>query len=178
MKHIDTAKFAIVSAVAATSVYLTMIFWTLDHLRTVAGAPPFDMRPFGYSGLEARQLLTALGEQGRNFYLTHQIPLDLIYPTLLALTLVSLLRLCARKIGQTRLIQIGILATVFAAAFDYLENALVAAMLFEGPGTTEILVRFASSATMLKSLTTTGALLILLLVCINVLKYPCRRAQI
>jgi len=174
MKQLGSAKFTIVSSAAAASVYLVMIFWTLQHLRQVAGVPPFDMQPLGYSVLEARQLLTALGKQGRHYYLTYQIPLDLIYPALLALTLISILRWSAGRAGFPRAIRAGIPLALGAATLDYLENAFVAAMLIEGPGCSEILIRLASAATMLKSLATTAALIAVLLVCTSILwRYIC-----
>lgn len=174
MKHVGTAKFTIVSGAAAASVYLVMIFWTLHHLRQVAGVPPFDMQPFGYSVLEARQLLTALGEQGRHYYFAYQIPLDLIYPALLALTLISILRWSAGRAGFPKAIRAGVSLALCAASLDYLENAFVAAMLIEGPGSSEVLIRLASLATLLKSLATTAALIVVLLVCTSILwRYIC-----
>lgn len=77
---------------AATGIYLSMIYGSLTHLEGLSGQRPFDMRPGGYTFSQAHSLLDALGVSGRGFYLTRQIPLDLIYPALLALTLVSSLR--------------------------------------------------------------------------------------
>lgn len=51
----------------------------------------FDLSPTGYSFLYANELLDALGAEGRNLYLYQQIPLDFIYPGLLAVSYCLLL---------------------------------------------------------------------------------------
>jgi hypothetical protein len=57
--------------------------------------------PMGYDESYARHLLDRLGEQGRRYYLTRQIPLDAIYPALLAIWLIALWRYLADKVGLT-----------------------------------------------------------------------------
>ena len=79
-------KIAIGAALLAASVYFTMVSVTLAHLAAVSGQMPFDMRPFGYGPIDAAMLLDALGADGREYYLSFQIPLDTLYPALLALT--------------------------------------------------------------------------------------------
>ena len=46
----------------------------------------FDMSPMGYSYIQAIELLTALGIDGRNAYLTIQLPRDFIYPGMFAVS--------------------------------------------------------------------------------------------
>ena len=68
---------------AALSVYALMMLITLARLLEMSGGiPVFDMMPAGYDNEYALSLLTALGSDGRNYYLWRQIPLDLIYPAL------------------------------------------------------------------------------------------------
>ncbi|WP_108862472.1 hypothetical protein [Ruegeria sp. Alg231-54] len=73
----------------AASVYFALVRITLVHLEFVSGQTPFDMRSFGYDPADAAELLGGLGMDGRKYYLTLQIPLDTLYPSLLALTLSS-----------------------------------------------------------------------------------------
>jgi hypothetical protein len=50
------------------AVYLTMVLWSLPHLREMAGGlAAFDLRPTGYSPAEAKAVVSALGTAGADF---------------------------------------------------------------------------------------------------------------
>src|SRR6056297_3263692 len=115
-------KIAIGAALLAASVYLAMISVTLAHLEFVSGQTPFDMRPFGYAPADAAELLGGLGKDGRKYYLTRQIPLDTLYPALLALTLSSTICWFGRRMPNSGLVRLGVTLAVGSALFDYLEN--------------------------------------------------------
>ena len=157
MKIGHSGKAAILFGLGAMTIYLVMVLGTLRYLTDLAMVPPFDLRPTGYSPADAAVLLNALGETGRQFYLTRQIPLDTLYPALLALTLISTLRWLAAKFGPTLITRIGVPLAILAATFDYLENLGIGLMLLVGAEPT--LVQAASTATMLKSALTTAAML-------------------
>ncbi len=148
---------------AAAAFYLLMIFVTLAHIETLSGLRPFDMRPGGYSAEEANALLSALGSGGRRFYLMRQIPLDLAYPALMALTLVSLLKWLGSHAVNHRLVQIGIWCAIWAALADYLENAGICLMILTWPEISANTVMATSVASIAKSGFTTAAVLIVLL---------------
>jgi hypothetical protein len=139
----------------AMAVYLTMILWSLPHLQqTAGGRVVFDLRPMGYQPTEARALVTALGEEGRAYYLNVQQRLDTAYPALLAVVLALAFRLLARGWLVWALTAFAVLATVF----DYLENGAVAVLLRAGPeAITDTMVESASRWTLLKSATATVA---------------------
>ena len=80
---------AVSSGLAAATVFCLMTTVTLSNIEAISGQVPFDMRPLGYGPQDAVTLLKSLGVEGRSYYLTHQIPLDTVYPALLALTLVT-----------------------------------------------------------------------------------------
>ncbi len=61
--------------------YLVMVLWSLPQLRA-AGLVPFDLRLCGYSPVEARAYLEALGPDQRAFYVGVQHRLDLVFPGL------------------------------------------------------------------------------------------------
>lgn len=153
--------------VVATTVtnYLTMVLWSLPHVSELAdGSMPFDMRPFGYSFDDALVFLSAIDDQGRDFYLDTQQLLDSMYPALFAITVaIPLVRLVPRYWGW-------MLAVVAIAAgiFDYLENRAVAVLLTTEPDlVTETMVYTANNWTLAKSISTTiasVALLVALLV--------------
>lgn len=113
--------------------YAVMVTWSLPIIADAAGGLiPFDMRPLGYGVDEAKVFLTALSDEGREFYLTIQHRLDLAYPAMLAFVL------GAGGMGLThaRFRWVGC-GTAFAAIVgtlaDYSENRAVARLLKGDP---------------------------------------------
>jgi hypothetical protein len=140
------------SLLAAVAVYLALVLWSLPRIEAAAnGLTPFDLRPFGYSGEEARAFLSALTDAGRAQYAGPQRWLDMVYPALLALTLVlGIFRFGARFPLAGRVLLSAV--AVAGSAFDYLENARVAAMLALPPAeVTDAMAAAASQATVAKS---------------------------
>jgi len=163
-KHIGLT--AISFATIATLIYLLMINVTLAHIETLSGHAPFDMRPFGYSPADAAALLDALGAEGRAYYLSHQIPLDTLYPASLALTLICTILWFGQSMSHRAHLAAGILLSLGAALFDYAENLTIIALIWNWPDTPTLLVNAASAATLLKSALTTLAVLQTLLIAI------------
>ncbi|MFK7874743.1 MAG: hypothetical protein AB8B71_03035 [Paracoccaceae bacterium] len=147
---------------AAAGFYLLMIFGTLAHIETLSGLRPFDMRPGGYSAELANSLIDALGPSGRWYYLTRQIPLDLVYPSLMALTLISLFKWLGSRDVSQRLVRIGTWFSIAAAIADYLENVGICLMILSWPEISANTVLAASAASIVKSGLTTTAVLIVL----------------
>ena len=164
-KHIG--KVAVVSGLIGASIYLLMINVTLAHIETVSGHVPFDMRPFGYSTIDAEMLLEALGEEGRKYYLSHQIVLDTLYPFMLSLTLIATICWFGQNMQNRQLIRFGITLSVGSALFDYAENLGITTMVWSWPEVSVPLVYATSSATILKSVLTTLAVLTTFLVGLN-----------
>lgn len=159
MKIGYSGKAAVLFGLGATIIYLVMVLGTLKHLTDLAVVLPFDLRPAGYSQADAAVLLEALGEAGRQYYLTRQIPLDTLYPSLLALTLISTLRWRAVRFGPTLMTRTGGPLAILAAAFDYLENLGISTMLLTGPESDPSLINATSTATIMKSASTSVAIL-------------------
>ena len=148
---------------AAIGIYLIMINVTLAHIETLSGLRPFDMRPGGYSHEQAQSLLDALGANGRRYYLTRQLPLDLAYPALMALTLISTLKWLASRGANQRLVQVGVWLSFGAAMADYLENAGICTMILSWPDPSANIVLAASVASIAKAgLTTVASLTVIL----------------
>lgn len=152
-------RLAIGFGFAATCIYFVMINITLKHIETLTGLIPFDMRPGGYSLEQANALLNALGAEGNRYYLTRQIPLDLIYPALMAITLISILKWLAAKHVARILTNIGVWLSLGAAVADYLENAGIVMMILNWPEPQTYLVHAASTASIAKAGLTTLAVL-------------------
>jgi hypothetical protein len=112
------------------AVYLLMVFWSLPFIAGQAGGQvPFDLRPGGYSGDEARAFLTALSAEGRAFYQGTQHWLDLVYPPLMAVSL----GWAALSLMRRRWAIVVTLMAAGAAVSDWAENAAVAVLLRADP---------------------------------------------
>jgi hypothetical protein len=164
-KHIG--MIAVGSGLIAASIYVLMISVTLAHIEAVSGQIPFDMRPSGYGPTEATALLDALGVDGRGYYLSRQIALDTIYPAMLALTMVAAICWLGQRVPNRKFVRFGIAFSVVGAMFDYVENFGIIAMIWSWPEVSVPLVYAASSATILKSVSTTLAVILVLLMGFN-----------
>jgi hypothetical protein len=161
-KHIGL--IALGAGILSTALYVLMINVTLAHIEAVAGQVPFDMRPFGYGSSEAATLLNALGVEGRNYYLSRQIPLDLLYPAMFAVTLIATVFWFGKRMPNSSLVRLGINLAVGAVLFDYAENLGIVAMIRSWPDTSDALVFATSAATIAKSALTTLAVLLTLVI--------------
>ena len=164
-KHIG--MIAIGSGLIAASIYFLMMSVTLAHVEAVSGQVPFDMRPSGYGPAEAAALIEALGVEGRDYYLTRQIALDTFYPAMLAVTMICAICWLGQRVPNRRLVRLGIAFSVASALFDYVENLGIIVMISSWPEVSVPLVYATSSATVLKSVTTTLAVLLVLIVGFN-----------
>ena len=164
-KH--SGMLAVGFGLAGLAVYLVMITVTLAHIQAITGQVPFDMRPLGYNTLEAAALLDGLGSYGRWYYLSRQIPLDTLYPALLALTLTNAILWFGRHLIDRKPVRIGIVLSVCAALFDYGENLGIAAMVLGWPTVPDPLVHLTSTASIAKSILTTLAVLLLIALAVN-----------
>lgn len=148
----------------AAAFYAIMVLVTLKELESLSGVAPFDMRPTGYSYEDAQLLLQGLGEAGRHYYLTNQIPLDIVFPAAFALFLTNAFLWCRSILTAGRWIGIGIGLSWLAAAADYLENTGITAMLVLWPKVPGSLVSATSAASIMKAGATTCAIIIMLIV--------------
>ena len=141
---------------AAVVVYCLMVFGSLADIERISGLRAFDMRPAGYSYTDALALISALGEEGRSIYLAVQIPLDTVYPALLAIASASSLYWLSQSFGSTARWYRAVAAVAYLAAIaDYAENGLIVWMLNAGLGVPEALVEAASMASVGKSILST-----------------------
>lgn len=151
---------AIAFGLVGVALYLLMIAVTLARIETLSGLTPFDMRPLGYGPDDAKNLLSALGPEGRSFYLRRQLPLDAVYPAVLSLTLCFSLSWFGRHLRRRNIVGVGIAVSLGAGFFDYAENAGIAAMILNWPDVPDWLVYTTSSATVVKSAMTVFAIAI------------------
>lgn len=155
---------AVCFGVMGGAIYMVMTGVTLAQIAAISGQVPFDMRPLGYTPQDAAALLEGLGVEGRNYYLSYQIPLDTAYPALLALTLICLMRWVGQNMCSPRLVRVGMHLSVAAAFCDYTENLGIVMMVLGWPDLPDLLVHASSFATVAKSILTTAAVAMALVI--------------
>jgi hypothetical protein len=65
----------------ANVLYIIMLTVTIPKVMSFCGGLKIlDMMPTGYNLLYVNNLMSAMGEKGRNSYLFNQLPVDMIYP--------------------------------------------------------------------------------------------------
>jgi len=150
--------------VPSLALYFFMLFYTIPAVQAYAPEMKvFDLMPAGYSYDYAIELLSLLGDEGRDQYLHRQLPLDFIYPALFSISSCLLLAwLFMKRYEENSRIFYLCLVPIFAGIFDYLENILIIVMMFTYPDVSRFHVAFASSATIAKSGLTTIFFLLLL----------------
>ena len=120
------------------------------------GMKILDLQPTGYSADYAKTLFDNLGTGGRDYYLYRQIPLDMIYPFLFAVTYSLLLTYLFKKSfnPESKLHFLSIIP-LFGGLFDYFENIGIIIMLSIYPGFSIHLANITSLFSILKSISTT-----------------------
>ncbi len=153
MKKYSTGKLVLVLFLLTMAVYSTMLFYSIPAVTAFSpGLPIFDLSPSGYSFYYANELLNALGADGRNLYLTTQLPLDFVYPGLFSLTYpLMLVWLFGKTCNGNSKIYYFSFVPFLAGIFDYAENIFIIKMINSFPDLQVTTVKVASIFTLLKS---------------------------
>ena len=161
---IANGRNVIIFFIPSLAVYLLMLFHTIPGVESyVPEMKIFDLLPSGYSYDYAVGLLSALGNDGRNEYLSRQLPLDFIYPALFSISSFLMLAwLFLKRYDKGSRIFYLCLVPVIAGIFDYLENIQIVLMILNYPDVSKNQVVLSSASTIVKSGLTTLFLLILL----------------
>lgn len=116
------------------------------------GLKILDMMPTGYDIQYVNTLFNALGKAGRDLYLYHQLPLDLIYPALFGISSCLVLSYFLNTIGKFdgKLFFLCLLP-LCSGLFDYGENIGIISMLRSYPNISALQVQTTSIFTVLKS---------------------------
>lgn len=128
-------------------------------LKITGGASILDFE-FGYSAEKAYQMLTALGVEGRAFYLSRIIPLDFPFPAAYMLFFFCWTAFLLKKINSNKLfLNLFLLLPVLAMLFDWAENVCIIVMLKQYPAIHSTVCAIGSCMTILKTVFTyTGAI--------------------
>ncbi len=140
----------ILAFLLAMGFYTVMTTISLPKISSeMNGLKAFDMRPTGYSVPEANEILENLSQQGQRYYTRVQLPLDFIYPALVAVYgLLAFSYLSARM----KVPGIVFMLPVLVCLFDYLENIYIYLML--GGLNSALMIHTASLFTISKSIST------------------------
>lgn len=148
-----TGRTVLLLLLAAMAVYCYMVFVSIPQVMSYEGKLRLlDMKPLGYDLEYVRLLFHSLGTQGRQVYLTRQLPIDMVYPLLFALGGGLLLAYLFRKGLPTRP-GLSLLALIPMAAglCDYGENVGIISMLRSFPDLSPTTARITALLTVGKS---------------------------
>jgi hypothetical protein len=150
-------------------IYTLMLTVTIPMVMSFSGGLKIlDMMPMGYDFAYVKSLFDALGEEGRNAYLYRQIPLDLLFPSLMGITFCLIFAYLLRYLNKldSRWFYL-VFFPLFAGLFDYCENFGIVTMILSYPDISDGMVLTSSIFSILKSSISTlfySALIILLVV--------------
>lgn len=166
IKRKASGKNVILFFVLSNTIYFIMLLITIPWVHQFShGMKILDLMPLGYDADYVRDLFQQLGQQGRGIYLYYQLPLDLIYPFLYAVSFALMFTWFLGKIikPNSQLFQFAVIP-LLAGTFDYLENFGTIAMLAIYPNFSEWLANMTSVFSLLKSILVTLSISAVLLV--------------
>lgn len=169
LKSNTSGKKILVLFILTNVVYGFMLMVTIPKTMEFSnGMKLLDMLPTGYNHNYVNELFKTLGENGRETYLTNQIPVDMIYPFLFGLTYCLLLAYLLKKMNKLKSpFTYLCLLPIIAGIADYLENIGIITMLNSYPDFTPIATKTTNIFTILKSSSTTVFFLVLIIMLIS-----------
>lgn len=134
--------------------YLAILFYSIPLvIKSSPDMKLFDVSPAGYTTEYAISLLNAIGPEGRDLYLSLQLPLDFIYPGLFIVSYPLLFAWLLKKNHDLHSkVYYALYLPILAGMFDYAENIFIILMLKTYPDLNSSLVAAASFATVTKSI--------------------------
>jgi len=175
-KH-STDKKVLILFIITQTIYAAMVFGTIPHVLSFSDdIKLLDMMPTGYDFNYVTILLASLGPSGRSAYLHQQIPLDMIYPLLFAVTYFLLLGLILKQMVKSQSVLFYLcFISVLVGIFDYLENIGIIMLLTSYPDISKLLAQTTNFFTLGKSYSTIVYFTILLVTIIVFLVNKLRR---
>jgi hypothetical protein len=151
--------------ILSIAVYVLMLTVTIPEVMSYSGGMKLlDMMPAGYDHAYVNKLLSALGEMGRHAYLFHQIPVDMVYPFLFAVSNCLILAYFLHKMNKLdSLLFFFCFLPLLVGLFDYLENIGIITMLKTFPDNPPLLSQTTNAFSVLKSGFTTLYFIILII---------------
>jgi len=157
IQQYSNGKTVLILFVITNLVYAYMLGISIPATMAYAnGLKLLDMMPMGYSSDYIQLLFTTLGEEGRAIYLWRQIPADMLYPILFAISNCLIMAYFLKKIKQfdSLLFYLCTLPIISGIA-DYLENFSIISLLNSFPDLSSFTMKASHLFTVIKSATTT-----------------------
>ncbi len=151
-------------------VYTFMLMITIPNTMAFSnGMKLLDMMPTGYDFDYANKLFSTLGDNGRETYLTSQIPVDMLYPLLFGISYCLVMAYFLKKLNKlnTSFIYLCLLP-IIAGIADYIENIGFIIMLNNYPDFTQTTVKVTSIFSVIKSISTSVFFITLVIILILV----------
>ena len=152
-----TGKKVLLLFILTNIVYAVMLTVTIPKTMTFSnGLKLLDMMPLGYDLEYINTLFETLGENGRQVYLTNQLPVDMIYPFLFGISYCLLIGYFLNKLNKldSFFFYLCILPLIAGIA-DYLENFGIFTMLYNFPDFSPFTAKVTNVFSVIKSMTTT-----------------------
>lgn len=165
IKRNISGKKVLLLFILCNIIYGIMLIITIPEVMQHSGGMKIlDMMPAGYDAQYVRSLFNTLGTAGRDLYLYHQLPLDLVYPALFGVSSCLVLAYFLNKLEKldSWLLYLCFLP-LFSGLFDYGENIGIISMLIDYPSISVFQIQVTSVFTVLKSVLTTIYFLILII---------------
>ncbi|WP_117879582.1 hypothetical protein [Aureibaculum luteum] len=164
-----SGKKVLILFILTNVVYAFMLTVTIPKTMEFSnGMNLLDMMPKGYDLNYVSELFNALGENGRDTYLTSQIPIDMIYPILFGLSYYLILGYFLKKLNRLYTPYSYLcLLPIIAGASDYFENFGIITMLVGYPDLTKVSVGITNTFTIVKSISTSLFFIVLIIVLIS-----------
>lgn len=175
----STGRNVILLIIITQIIYFLMLLYTIPNVMGYAnGMKILDLMPTGYSADYAKNLFDELGIAGRDYYLFRQLPLDMIYPFLYALTYSLLLTYLFKKSFNPESILLFLnIIPLLGGFFDYLENIGIIIMLADYPDFSVLLANMTNLFSLLKSISTTLFFILLIVEIVGFIIIKFRKAQ-
>ena len=152
-----TGKKVLLLFLLTNIVYAVMLTVTIPKTMTFSnGLKLLDMMPLGYDLEYINMLFGTLGENGRQVYLTNQLPVDMIYPFLFGISYCLLIGFFLKKLNKLDSFFFYLcFLPLIAGIADYIENFGIFTMLYNFPDFSPFTAKVTNVFSVVKSMTTT-----------------------
>ncbi|MDM9631505.1 hypothetical protein [Robiginitalea aurantiaca] len=152
-----TGKKVLLLFLLTNMVYAVMLTVTIPKTMTFSnGLKLLDMMPLGYDLEYINMLFGTLGENGRQVYLTNQLPVDMIYPFLFGISYCLLIGFFLKKLNKLDSFFFYLcFLPLIAGIADYIENFGIITMLYNFPDFSPFTAKVTTVFSVVKSMTTT-----------------------
>lgn len=151
-----SGKKVLIFFILTNLIYAFMLTITIPKTMEFSnGMKLLDMMPTGYNFDYIQTLFSTLGENGREVYLFNQIPVDMVYPLLFAISYCLLMGYFLKKLNKfdSKYFYLCLLP-IIAGLADYIENMGIIMMLKSYPDISQFTATVTNIFSIIKSMAT------------------------